>query len=192
MIIGINGKIASGKTEVLRVFEEYGFFVIDADKIVHSLYANNKAGVTIVSKLFGNEYIGKNGSVKRHILRELVFNDLIKLRKLNKAIHPLVYEQIKKRINSIQNKNIAIEAAYFDKEGLKNLTDRIIWVKRSKKDILDELVNIRRFDKKVAENAFKLIKKPVYADFTINNDGDIKKLKKQVEAFLGNNDLLIN
>ena len=62
MILGITGKIASGKSEVLKILAEKDFFVIDADKVVHNLYKKNGVGSKIVSDVFGDKYLNTSDS----------------------------------------------------------------------------------------------------------------------------------
>ncbi len=41
IIIGLTGSIASGKSEVEQIMQKKGIPVIDADKVVHQIYAPN-------------------------------------------------------------------------------------------------------------------------------------------------------
>ena len=122
MILWVSGKIASGKSEVLKVFEEEGFFCIDADKIVHEFYEPGGLGALKVLELFGEEFLDEEGAVNRTKLRDLVFFDTEALGRLNESIHPLVFDEIQKRLP--KEGDIAIEAAFLS----ENLFEKIFQV----------------------------------------------------------------
>ena len=180
MILGVTGKIASGKSEVLKILEKRGFYCIDADDIVHELYKSGGRGAKEVSKLFGKEHLSEDGEVDRLRLRDLVFGDVDRLKLLNEAIHPLVYEEISKILSECNYKNIAIEAAYFDSGYLLDLVEKILWVERPGREIIRTLIEDRNFPYELAEKAYSLIEKPLEIDFEIVNDGDLKELSEKV------------
>src|SRR3990167_11346783 len=96
MIVGVIGQIASGKSEVIKIFKKKGFFCLDADKIVHDLYQANGEGSKRVAAVFGEKFLDSRGAVNRIMLRNEVFADENKLKLLNNIIHPIVFEEIVK------------------------------------------------------------------------------------------------
>jgi len=186
MIIGICGKIASGKSEVLKIFEKKGFFCIDADQIVHELYRSGGPGANQIVETFGKKYLKENAEVDRTKLRELVFNYPEKLHILNKVIHPLVYSEIQSLLLP-REKDVAIESVYFDEDFLENFVNKLIWVERPNDRIIKTLVSERNFSSDCAVNALSLVKKPRKVDYVIENDDSVEELEDQVcsclEAF---------
>jgi dephospho-CoA kinase len=176
MVFGITGKIASGKSEVLKILEKKGFYCIDADKVAHELYKLGGEGARKIAEVFGEEFLFKNGEVNRPKLRDVVFNDTEKLELLNRSIHPLVYEKISTLLKQSDAENVAIESVYFDPGCLKDLMDKIVWVNRPKENILQTLIEERNFSPELAEKAYSLIQKPSKVDFEIVNDKDLNSL----------------
>lgn len=177
MILGITGKIASGKTEVMKILAKNGFYYIYADKIVHELYKSGGDGAKKIENVFGNGFIYKNKNVNRKKLRNLVFNNPKKLEILNKTIHPLVFKKIRILLNEMEGKNIAIESVYLDLNSFDGLIDKIIWIERPIEEILKVLINDRGFSENLAKKATKFITKPNKVDFVVKNEGNLSDLK---------------
>lgn len=182
MIIGIAGKIASGKTEVLNILKEKGFQCINSDEIVHELYKNGNKGQKEIRKIFGEKFLLDNGDVNRVLLRELVFSNLEELNKLNSLIHPLVSDEIN---NVNLSGNVAIEAAYFDEKHLGKLVDEILFVERNDEEIKKVLMNDRGFSDEIADGVLKFYRKPSKIDFVIENKGSLEDLKSLVVKTFG-------
>ena len=76
VLLGVTGYLGSGKSTAIKYFEKYGYFVIDADKVVHALYEPGKDGWRKIKDFFGEEYlVGGKGKVNRPKLRKVVFNN---------------------------------------------------------------------------------------------------------------------
>lgn len=180
MIIGITGKIASGKSRLMKEYEKRGFYCIYADKIVHDLYVSGGCGSKVISAVFGEKFLNKDGSVDRVKLRDVVFADEAKLKLLNDVIHPLVYEEISDLVNKNEGKNIAIEATYFDPNFLEDFVDELIWVERPEVEILKVLTGERGFSPELAAKVYNNIEKPAEVDLELKNDGDLDSLREQV------------
>lgn len=186
MIFGITGKIASGKTEVMKIFEQKGFFCIYADKVVHDLYGAGGEGAKRIEAVFGKKFLLENGAVDRNRLRDFVFNDENNLKLLNNVIHPIVYEEIKELIGQNRNQNVAIESVYFDTGFLDDFVDKIIWIERTKDKILTVLVDERSFSSDLAETVYDSIAKSSNINLVVKNDSDLDALSKKIEKFLSN------
>src|SRR3989339_1613059 len=140
-VLGVCGKIASGKSTVLSVFKKHGWFTIDADKIVHELYKSGMPGQRRISDFFGEEFMKKDGSVNRVKLRGVVFDNAKKLNILNRLIHPLVLAEVLKILsNSRDVKNVTLEAIYFEDKIFDKVIDKILIVERPISAIKKELI----------------------------------------------------
>ncbi len=179
MILGITGKIASGKSEVMKVLSKNGFYCVYADKIVHELYKSGGEGAKKIEKVFGNEFI-KNQSVNRKKLRDFVFNDPKQLEILNETIHPFVIKEIKSILDKHKTKHVAIESIYFDPNFFKKIIDKIILINRAKEEIMKILVQKRGFLNYLAEKTINFFKKPYRIDYVIENNKNLSALKISV------------
>ena len=86
IIAGLTGSIGMGKSTVAAYLRERGIPVLDADKIVHDLYAGEAASV--IEAAFPGTV--KGGVVDRAALAAKVVGSPAELKKLEAIIHPRV------------------------------------------------------------------------------------------------------
>ncbi len=88
--VALTGGIATGKSSVAKMFQEDGYTVIDADRIAHETLERHKERI---AEMFGEEMI-RDGRVDRKALGAVVFADPLERKRLEKFLHPLIYEEI--------------------------------------------------------------------------------------------------
>lgn len=177
-IIGITGKAGSGKTTLANIFKDMGYDVINADEIGWELLKNKDVKKRI-KKVFG-EGVFKNGEVSREYLRNKVFKDKKKLEALNNITHPLLIEEIKKRISKSESEIVFVDAALIAKWGIEDWFDKIILLKSDK---MDKRLKDKGFKEDIIEgikNAQKNVEKLNTDDIIIiRNDFKKSRLKKE-------------
>ena len=190
MIIGITGSIGSGKTTVAKLFSKYHFNIINADEIGHSVLKNNLSIKKKLIKNFGNGILGKNKNIDREKLGNVVFNDKRKLKKLNSAIHPVIFSEIKNKVRRIIKKygaraKIIVDAPLLLETNVKKIVDNIIVVQAEIEKITERN---KKFSKdkinKILELQMPMYEKIKYADFVIYNNGDFKNLENRVAEII--------
>ncbi len=129
MIIAVTGSFGSGKSTVALLFKKYNFNVINVDKLYHGIYNKNKALRKKIKKEFG--------TTNRAELKEIVFKDNKKLRKLNSLTHPLIIKGIKSQISSIK------------KQSLKEINKKTIKNIKNKKDLIQNIKNKKNNEIKI-------------------------------------------
>jgi len=97
--VALTGGIATGKSTVAKFFLFFGFTVIDADEIAHTIL--DQEHHTIAS-IFGDKYV-KGKRVKRKKLGKLIFKDSVKKEALESLLHPLIFNEIE-RLSDIEDK----------------------------------------------------------------------------------------
>ena len=95
MIIGLTGGIGSGKSAAAKYFTELGIDVIDADAISKNILIKNELAKKIFIAEFGDQYVNNN-EIDREMLRQDIFQDETKRKKLESIIHPIVRDEISK------------------------------------------------------------------------------------------------
>ncbi len=96
----LTGGIATGKSTAAEMFVRWGWTVIDADVIAHTVLDD----VTDeVGTRFGAEVI-RNGQIDRAALGAIVFADTTRRRELEALVHPLIREEIIKQAASEEAK----------------------------------------------------------------------------------------
>ena len=88
--IGLTGGIATGKSLVSQLLEEYGAFVINADLLAHKLYLPETAGFNELVVHFGDTILNIDGTIDRNKLASIVFSDKSEMDNLNSIMHPLI------------------------------------------------------------------------------------------------------
>lgn len=98
MIIGLTGGIGSGKSTVADLFAKHGIPIIDADQIARDLTLPNQPALNAIAKHFGLHFLNQDGTLDRRQLRTLVFNDKTARHWLESLLHPLIQDEIRKKI----------------------------------------------------------------------------------------------
>ena len=188
-LIGLTGSIATGKSTVAKIFKDLGFYVIDADKIAHSVYKRGEKAYFEIVKVFGKEILHENGEINRKKLGRLVLNDNKKLSLLEAIVHPAVEEKRLEMLEKIKNEDphafvISDVPLLFEKD-LKSKFDCIIVVYVPKE------LQIRRLmerDHILKEEALKKVslqlpieEKKRLANIVIDNSKTLDRTRKQVE-----------
>jgi dephospho-CoA kinase len=87
-VLGITGGIASGKTTVGRMFLREGDVHINADDVVHDLFAHDTALIAQIAETFPKAALA--GKIDRGALAAIVSNDRAALNRLEGIVHPAV------------------------------------------------------------------------------------------------------
>ncbi|KAK6620426.1 hypothetical protein RUM44_006827 [Polyplax serrata] len=129
-MIGLTGGVASGKSSICKYIGTLGAGVIDCDKVAHELYKPETKIYYKLIEVFGGNIVSENGEINRKILGSIVFNDSLKLQKLNELLWPEIIKkavQECERLYEEENKKIVVlEAAVLLKA---NWQDRVheVW-----------------------------------------------------------------
>jgi len=98
LVVGLTGGIGSGKSAAADEFARLGAVVVDTDAIAHELTRAGGAAVAELRRLFGDAYVGADGSMDRAKVRALVFDDPAAKKKLERLLHPLIRAESERRI----------------------------------------------------------------------------------------------
>ena len=99
-VVALTGGIGCGKSEDTNIFATLGVPIVDLDVISHQLTAANQPLVEVIAAQFGHEYITPEGVLNRVAMRKLVFNDATAREKLNAILHPAIYDEAVRQLNS--------------------------------------------------------------------------------------------
>jgi len=182
VLLGVTGYLGSGKSTALKYFKKHDFLVIDADEVVHELYEPGKDGWRKIKDFFGEEYLrGAKGKVNRPKLRKVVFNNTAKLKILEKLVQPVVFNEIRKRIQKAKPEKVALESTTFDKQRLGMDVTHILWIDSTQKACYERCFKKRKLTKQEHKNIINHQKKPRKIHFTIRNNKGLKELRQKVD-----------
>ncbi len=188
-IIGLTGNIASGKTEVAKIFKELGAKVIDADEIAREVVEPGEAAWQEIVEEFGGNILNPDGSINRKKLGEIIFNDDKKREQLNRITHPRIMTKLKETIDNYKKENVKlviIEAALIvERGGLLKLIDELIVVSADAETQIERIMTrdgLRR-DEALSrmESQMPISEKTKHATYIIDNSESLEETRKQVE-----------
>ena len=186
MIVGLTGGIASGKSTVSKYLAEKGFKVYDADKIAKDISEKISVQKEIVLN-FGDKILTEEGKVDRKKLKEIVFADKDKLKKLNGIIHPKVIDFYKELKEQNTDEIIIFDVPLLFESAIDKFCDKILVVISDYEIQLNRIVERDKIDRELAEKIIKSqlsneerIKK---ADVVIENNSSLEDLFEKVERF---------
>jgi len=186
-VVGLTGGMGSGKSTVSQIMAELGAVIIDADKVGHEAYqANTKTWQDVVAA-FGKQVVAQDGSIDRKKLGAIVFGNPEQLERLNRVVHPRMFEMMKERIEQHRRQGIKVvvlDAAILFEANWTPLVD-MIWVVIASEPVVvaravartglpEDQIRARLHSQMSNEERIKR------ADKVIRNDGTIDELRVQV------------
>jgi len=181
-IVGLTGGIGSGKSTVLKQFEDLGINTYSADKAAKKLINSDEDLIESIKSLFGDN-IYDNNILDTIKLSKIVFQDSHKLESLNSIIHPAVDKDFKSFIKTNHGDYIVKEVAIIFETNTEDNYDKIILVRapiedRIKRVVLRDNITkddvIRRVNNQIDDST--IIDK---CDYIIDNH-NLKELKEKV------------
>ena len=88
MRVGLTGGIGSGKSEVARILESLGAYVIDTDQLAREAVAPQSDGFRAIARTWPG--VVRDGALDRAALAQIVFSDPAAREQLNAIVHPFV------------------------------------------------------------------------------------------------------
>lgn len=99
-VIGITGSSGSGKSTVAAHYASLGYRVIDGDGISRELAVPGSPYVQALQREFGDDICDASGALERRVMGERAFATAEGQRRLTRVTTPLIYEEIRRRIES--------------------------------------------------------------------------------------------
>lgn len=190
-IIGLTGKMASGKNLAAKILENLGCVSIDADLVVHDAVESAKDKIIQTFEKEANEkninFIDENGKIIRKELSKIVFSSEENLKKQESIVHPEVEKIMEDFINKNPDKNIILNATVLYKVPLISECDTIIFItapsivrfiRAKKRDKLSTKQILKRF---YAQNDLFAKYQKLNSDiYKVRNLGSKKLLEKKL------------
>ncbi|NXF85458.1 COASY synthase, partial [Eubucco bourcierii] len=107
-VIGLTGGTGSGKTSIARLLGHLGAFIIDADKLGHTVYSSGGPAYEQVVATFGAEILNQDGTINRRALGAKVFGNQEKLKSLTDIVWPEIVQMVKEQIKEAAAQGSAV------------------------------------------------------------------------------------
>lgn len=190
-VIGLTGSIASGKSTVSLMFDDFDIPVIDADKISREVVKPGERAYEQIVDTFGETILREGKSIDRKKLGAIVFEDEEKRKALNSIVHPAVREKMLERRDvyvESGSKSVVLDIPLLFEGNLTNFVDKTIVVYVDEKVQLGRLMERDGYSEEEAHqriNAQMPVKeKAELADAVIDNNRSKHDSYQQLEALL--------
>lgn len=190
-VLGLTGGIATGVTTVAQMFRELGAVVIEADRVAREVVAPQTEAYEKIVETFGKKVVGRDGTIDRKKLAEIVFRDTVARRRLNAITHQEIRRHIQEEVEGLRSTNpdaiVVIDIPLlldttgpeaFDLEG-------VIVVSARREQQIERLKHRDKLSQEAVEQRLAAqrpaAEKETEADWVIDNSGTMEDTRRQVE-----------
>jgi dephospho-CoA kinase len=189
LLLGVTGSIATGKTTVAKMLEELGAPVVDFDVLSRVVVEPDKPAWRDIVSFFGEQVLLPDKTLDRDKLREIVFRDLEKKKKLESFIHPqigaeflkLVQQYVKQDPNAI----IQVVVPLLIETNMHALFHNLLMVYAPEEVQKARLIERDELTEEMAMSMIRsqlsVEEKKGYCDLLIDNSGSLEDTRRQVE-----------
>jgi len=183
--IGLTGGIACGKTTVSNLFAALGVPVVDTDLLAREVVAPGSPLLPQIAAHFGPAVLAEDGSLDRGELRSRIFADQASRLWLEQLTHPAIRALTDERCDAAGGPYVIVAIPLLVETGAANRFDRVLVVDCEPEV---QLARLMARDGNTREQAQAMLaaqapreKRLAVADDVVHNDGDIARLRDQVE-----------
>ncbi|ASK62994.1 dephospho-CoA kinase [Virgibacillus phasianinus] len=191
LIIGLTGSIASGKSTVSAMLQDYRIPVVDADQISRDVVRPGEKAYQQIVEIFGDDILLADKSLNRKKLGAIIFPDKEKRIQLNEIVHPAVRGNMLKQREAYVDageKCVVLDIPLLFESKLTHFVDRTLVVYVNRQTQLERLMT--RDDSSEADansrinSQIPLDEKARMADAVIDNNGTQEHTKEQLTELL--------
>lgn len=191
--LGITGGIGSGKSALAGILQELrGWPLLEADKIGHEALRAGSGVYGQVLERFGKALAEGpgDGGIDREKLGRIVFSSPRALADLNRIVHPFILRRLREEVAALRERGCAdiilIDAALL-LDWLEQFRPQWIALVRSPRPMRLRRLEGRGLSRARAEERMasqRSMETVPEADFVIDNDGDLSKLRAEAERLV--------
>lgn len=126
--VALTGGIGSGKSTVAGLFAALGVQVIDADVVAHALTTPGQPAVLEIGRAFGARLVDDAGALDRAALRDIVFSDPTRRRRLEALLHPRIRDRMLADLAAARGPYVLLVIPLLFETAQTDLADRILVV----------------------------------------------------------------
>lgn len=189
--VGLTGGIGSGKSEVANFLGKLGAAIIDTDTISHQITARSGLAIPAIRQQFGEQMIAPDGSLDRHKMRTLIFDNPSSKLALENITHPLIRKITEDQASAALQQNppyivfvvpLLLESGNWLGQTPKKI-DYVVVVDSTEDEQLSRVQSRSNMDalsiQKIIATQAKREDRLAVADYIIKNDGSLPELEKK-------------
>ena len=188
-IIGVTGGVGAGKSTVLDYLKEtYHAHLILADLVGHEVMEPGLSAYDAIIETFGREILSEDQTIDRKKLGDIVFHKEEMRQKLNAIVHPVVKQEILRRIEQAKLENVSytvVEAALFLEENYDAFCDETWYIYTDEKIRRQRLKESRGYSDERIDQIFRSQKTHEEFQkrclFMIDNNGSEEETFRQID-----------
>jgi dephospho-CoA kinase len=135
IVVGLVGRIGSGKSTVARLLAAHGATVVDADRLAHEVLDEPEVVQDVVAR-FGPEVLDDAGRVRRAALAARVFGPADEQAADLRALEGIVHPRVRRRIGVILTEArgaaaprvVVLDVPLLVQAGWDKICDRLLYV----------------------------------------------------------------
>lgn len=186
--IGITGIIGSGKSTVSQALKERGVPVVDLDAVAKEVLTFSDVHEDI-TRAFGPGFV-ENGTVVIEKVRDTVFADKDKLKKLEAITHPRIIGHMWKTIRDLEKDGkpaTIVDGPLLFETGLYKELDKTVVVSADMEIVRKRLVmrgmEANDIEKRISHQ-IPLGEKEKVADYVLLNNGTREDLDREIDKLM--------
>jgi dephospho-CoA kinase len=189
--IAITGGVSTGKSTVCRLLADRGAYVVDTDKIVHTLLSSDSQIRKQVINLLGAGVL-VDGQINRKAIADKVFSDPETLKSLELLLHPAVFHEMQLQYQRVKddpkyNLFVAEVPLLYETESSK-LFDCVVVVLSERQLCLNRFTkenkgSLKSFEQRM-QRQMEPKEKAAKANLVLINNDSIENLSNQVTKLL--------
>ena len=180
VVLGLTGTYGSGKTTAAKLFERLGALRLDADAIVHRLYARDRALARSMARALGPGVL-QAGRLNRLALAESIFRDARARRQLERLVHPRVRRALARAVALTRRRVVVMEVPLLFESGFDRECDATVAVLAPARSLGRRLgARARELARRNAAQ-WPARRKARRADYVLHNAGSRRALARGVK-----------
>jgi len=182
----ITGNIASGKSTVQNIIQDYGYKVIDTDIISKKyLTVKNKS----LYETFKDYDVFENGEFSRYKVGQLIFSDEYARKKIAEIMHPQIKDDMLRFFKENEKEKMAfVGIPLLFEANMQDLFDKVIFVYANDDIRLERLIKRNNYTIEHAKDRMNSQQsqdaKIELSDYIICNNNSIEDLQDKVKKVL--------
>ena len=184
-LIGLTGRTGSGKSTAAKIFEEFGVFAVDCDKVAHEVLFDSDVKKALCDA-FSEMILDSDGNIDRKELGKIVFSDSEKLKTLNNIVHGAILERCFSLCENSGSDICLIDGSELESSGADEKCDVMVVVTADEDIRLARIMARDGIDRESAMNRIKSQKDYSKDAIIVTNNGDNAMLRKEIFAIVEN------
>lgn len=187
LVVGLTGGIGTGKSLALAELARLGAKTVSLDGLAHGLSRKGGPLHRSIVRAFGRGILGAGGEIDRGRLGDLAFRDPSARRRLERATHPGLLAEMRRRIRRARGGVVVVDVPLLFEKGLERRFDVTLAVACSparqaarvrKRDGLSGAEVRRRMAAQLPS-----AEKERRADVVVPNDGSRHDFRRRLKAY---------